>query len=64
MKELDVLLEAFLASQHERLLAGDWPALEQLLDEEDDVLFDWVAGRNLPDDPAILELLNCLGHAR
>jgi len=64
MKELDVLLEAFIAGQREVLLAGGWPGLEQLLGEEDDVLFDWISGRNLPADPAMLELIRRLTHAR
>jgi len=64
MKELDVLLEAFLNAQGERLIAGDWPGLERLLDAEDDVLFDWIAGRNLPPDPALAELIEHITHAR
>lgn len=64
MKELDVLLEAFLEKQTPDLLAGGWPQLERLLDEEDDVLFDWISGRNLPADPAMLELVKRLTHAR
>lgn len=63
MKELDVLLEAFLAREKEPLLAGAWPQLESLLEQEDDVLFDWIAGRNLPTDPAMLTLIRTLTHA-
>jgi antitoxin CptB len=57
MKELDVLFEAFFAQQSELLIAGHWPQLEELLSQEDDVLFDWVSGRNMPTDSAILELI-------
>jgi len=64
MKELDMLLEAFIAAQGERLLAGDWPGLEPLLEEEDDVLYDWISGRNLPPDPAMVELIKSITHAR
>ena len=46
MKELDVLFEAFLVKQAGPLLDGAWPELEALLKQEDDVLFDWVSGRN------------------
>lgn len=64
MKELDMLLEAFIAGHSEGLLAGGWPGLERLLDEEDDVLFDWISGRNLPKDRDMLELIRRLTHVR
>jgi len=63
MKELDILLEAFFAQQSGALLAGEWPQLESFLSQEDDVLFDWISGRDLPDDPALLLLLDTLKHA-
>ncbi|HEY5777079.1 MAG TPA: succinate dehydrogenase assembly factor 2 [Xanthomonadales bacterium] len=64
MKELDVLFEAFFIRQSESLLAGDWPELESVLGQEDDVLLDWISGRNLPSDPAVLALISNLTHAR
>ena len=60
MKELDVLFEAFFAQQTESLLEGDWPQLEELLKQEDDVLYDWISGRNLPKDPEVLHLINTI----
>ena len=63
MKELDVLLEAFMAQQAESLAAGDWPQLEGLLRQEDDVLFDWISGRNLPSEPDLRKLINRIIHA-
>lgn len=63
MKELDVLFEAFLIKQAEPLLAGAWPELEAMLKQEDDVLFDWISGRNLPADPAVLVLISSLKNA-
>jgi len=63
MKELDVLLEAFFDRQAESLAAGEWPQLEGLLAQEDDVLFDWISGRDLPSDPDMLTLINTLTHA-
>jgi len=63
MKELDVLFEAFFDSQAESLRAGGWPELEEFLALEDDVLFDWISGRNLPTDPDVLKLINTLIHA-
>jgi len=64
MKELDVLLEFFFEDQAELLSAGGWPELEDFLKQEDDVLFDWVSGRNLPSDPAVLNLIETLTHAK
>jgi len=63
MKELDVLFEAFLAKQAGPLLDGAWPELESLLGQEDDVLFDWVSGRDLPADPTMLALIKTLTNA-
>lgn len=63
MKELDVLLESFLKHHGEALKAGHWPALEALLEQEDDVFFDWISGRNLPRDPEILRLIDTLTNA-
>jgi antitoxin CptB len=62
MKELDVLLEAFFAKQAESLAAGDWPQLETFLAQEDDVLFDWISGRDLPTDPDMLILIKIITH--
>ena len=63
MKELDVLFEAFFASQSEAILDGAWPELELLLSQEDDVLFDWISRRDLPSDPGMLDLIKALTHA-
>jgi len=63
MKELDVLFETFFVKQNKLLLAGGWPELEAFLGQEDDVLFDWISGRNLPSDPATLVLINTLTNA-
>ena len=60
MKELDVLFEAFFDKQTEALQAGEWPEIEHLLSQEDDVLFDWISGRNLPLDPNVLSLIKKL----
>ncbi len=42
MKELDVLLERFIADQTTTLEQGGWPELESLLALEDDRLWDGV----------------------
>ena len=62
MKELDVLFEAFFAQQTESLIEGGWPQLEELLKQEDDVLYDWISGRDLPKDPKVLHLINTIAN--
>jgi antitoxin CptB len=62
MKELDVLFEAFFAQQTESLIEGDWPQLEALLKQEDDVLYDWISGRDLPKDPKLLLLIKTIAN--
>jgi len=52
-----------MARHTESLAAGDWPQLEGLLRQEDDVLFDWISGRNLPSEPDLRELINRIIHA-
>ena len=63
MKELDVLFEAFFSQQSELLISGGWPELEEVLRQEDDVLFDWISGRNLPTNPDVLTLIDALADA-
>lgn len=48
MKELDVMLEAFLADNVTALESGDFPELENFLATEDDLLWDWLQGRQQP----------------
>jgi len=64
MKELDVLLEAFFSKNAEELANGAWPQLEDFLAREDDVLFDWISGRDLPSDPEMLNLIENLTHGK
>ncbi len=42
MKELDLLLENFLQRQQQQLMDGQWPELENLLQNEDDLLWQWL----------------------
>lgn len=42
MKELDVLLEAFVARRQAALERGEYPEMEDLLATEDDLLWDWI----------------------
>lgn len=58
MKELDVLLEAFLSEQGEALRSGSWPELERFLQEEDDTLWRWVLRPETRTE--YLDLLNAI----
>ena len=60
MKELDVLFEAFFEKNQQVLSEGGWPQFETLLEQEDDVLYDWISGRNLPDNPQLIDLINTI----
>ena len=57
MKELDVLLESFLTREQAALAAGQWPEFEAFLATEDDVLWDWLQGRDTPEDSEYRKLL-------
>jgi succinate dehydrogenase flavin-adding protein (antitoxin of CptAB toxin-antitoxin module) len=50
MKELDILLEAFIIRESLALLQGTWPEFEALLRLEDDRLWDFI--RNPVNSPA------------
>jgi len=63
LKELDVLFERFFDQQYDVLIAGGWPELEAFLAQEDDILLDWISGRDLPTDPDVLNLINTLTNA-
>ncbi len=60
MKELDILLEAFLAREAAALDRGAWPQFETLLAAEDDVLWDWVQGRSHPASPDLKAILDAV----
>ena len=51
MKELDVLLDAFLRAQETALAHGQWPEFEALLALEDDVLWDYLQSPSLAPEP-------------
>ncbi|MEJ2534183.1 MAG: succinate dehydrogenase assembly factor 2 [Gammaproteobacteria bacterium] len=60
MKELDLMLAAFVARESEALADGHWPAFEAFLQTEDDQLWDWLQGRGRPEDAEIGEIIDAL----
>ena len=61
MKELDILLERFIEDHEAALSGGAWPELEQLLETEDDVLWDWFQD---PSKPGAAEFRSLLKQIR
>lgn len=62
MKELDVLLENFIAGFERQLDAGAWPEFESLLQAEDDRIWDWVQAPERPDAADFQQLLATIRH--
>ena len=58
MKELDVLLESFLATHTQQLLSGEWPVFESFLSREDDQIWHWLQGLESPKEPQLLSLIS------
>ncbi len=57
MRELDLLLLPFVRDQAARLDAVGFAALERLLERPDEVLLEWLMGRQLPTDPDLERLV-------
>jgi succinate dehydrogenase flavin-adding protein (antitoxin of CptAB toxin-antitoxin module) len=62
MKELDILLENFLARQAQELERGRWSEFEDLLQSEDDQLWDWVQNPQLPQAIRFNAILRQIRH--
>ena len=57
MKELDILLERFVKQHAGAIELGEWPALEEMLNAEDDVLWDWIQDPATAVNPAFRDIL-------
>ncbi len=57
MRELDLLLEHFLASGYAALDDDGQKRFEELLGEQDDVLFGWFYQGEVPADAAMARLV-------
>jgi antitoxin CptB len=57
MKELDVLLENFIAGFEQDLAAGAWPEFERLLQVEDDRIWAWLQVPQCADAASFHQLL-------
>ncbi|MDT8449230.1 MAG: succinate dehydrogenase assembly factor 2 [Wenzhouxiangellaceae bacterium] len=57
MRELDLLLEAWLEQRWPGAGTAERAAFERLLDSEDDRLWAWLTGRVVPEDEALRNLI-------
>lgn len=64
MKELDILLENFLAEQAHQLECGQWREFEDLLQSEDDQIWDWLQNPQLPQATRFNALLLQIRHGK
>lgn len=60
MKELDILLESFLAANENELGAGSWPEFEDFLELEDDLLWDSLRQPDISASPEFQSLINAI----
>lgn len=58
MRELDTLLERWLAERWPQADPSDRACFDRLLDCEDDQLWDWCMGRSRPDDPGLADIVD------
>jgi len=60
MKELDVLLEHYLAHEYSQATEEERVAFRKLLDSQDPVLWDYVMERDQPQDEAMQDVIRKL----
>ena len=58
MQELDLLLIPFVENHLQDLSQPLQSAYLRFIDREDWELFDWLQGREKPDDPELIELVH------
>jgi antitoxin CptB len=65
MLELDVLLGNFLENAYSRLTLDEKKTFVALLSHSDPELFSWLMGTSVPEDAALLKIVNQIRqHAR
>jgi antitoxin CptB len=60
MKELDVLLEAFLEQHQEELKSGGLVDFENFLDQEDDRIWHWLQKQSTPPNEQFQALVKLI----
>lgn len=62
MLELDLLLGRFLEEKYLTLSAEDQKVFEELLTVEDQDLFMWLTGKEIPENPSFKTMVNVIRH--
>jgi antitoxin CptB len=57
MRELDLLLLAFLERGYDAMDGAMQARFEGLLENPDQILFEWLLGHSVPSDMEVLELV-------
>ncbi|MAA53909.1 MAG: response regulator receiver protein [Porticoccaceae bacterium] len=60
MLELDLLLGPFVESHYEHLSDTDKLAFEVLLEQEDQVLYQWLLSRQMPPDESFCRIVDII----
>lgn len=60
MRELDLVLEAYLDRHADTMSVDEADVFERFLDSTDMDLYYWVTGRSLPQDPQFAAIVSAL----
>ena len=60
MQEMDILLLRFLDEYYDQSNSDTQTAFADLLQEQDDVLWDWLSGRQAPTNKRYQPIVECL----
>ncbi len=61
--ELDLLFEAFLDKSYSSLSDADKEAFNQLLEQQDQTLQEWLLGKTTPEDEAMVRMVRLIRDA-
>lgn len=57
VRELDILMTRFLASDYPKLSEVEQLAFQRLLEVQDPTIMDWLFSRKVPVDPELLAII-------
>ena len=59
-REMDLLLQQFVADNYDNLTSEEQAAFRHLLDQPDPDIMDWILGRSEPPSPEIRRVIDTL----